>query len=160
MVELDGKVVRVANKTADTYELEGVNTNAYTTFTSGTAELITFGTSITTALNMDGSGGDFGFEDVTTIHDYIKKQIPTLANPISYSMEHLWDSTDAGQTAMKAASEAQAKRAFKFTFGTGGKIVTFSGYVGFVGTPTGQAPGVVKTPAVITAFGTPTYYAS
>jgi hypothetical protein len=42
--------------------------------------------------------------------------------------------TDHYLSAMKAASDAQGERAFKFTFGTGGKIMTFTGYVGFSGT--------------------------
>lgn len=162
MIELNGKVVRVANVNAgaNTLELEGVDTTLYTTMVSASAQVVTFGTSITTALTSSGSGGDFGFQDTTTIHDFIRTQVPDLANPIAYSMDHLWDSADAGQIAMKAASEAQAIRAFKFTFGTGGKIMAFAGYVGFAGVPGGEAPGIAKSPAVITAFGRPTFYAS
>jgi hypothetical protein len=75
-------------------------------------------------------------------------------------MDHVWDVSDAGQIAMKSASDAQAKRCFKFTFGTGGQIMVFAGYVGFDGAPGGSAQEIVKTQAVITANGKPTYYAS
>lgn len=160
MYQLDGKVVRVAGVTTDTFQLEGIDTTAYDTFSSGTAQAVTFGTSITTATTMNASGGDFDFIDTTTIHSNVKTQIPGLGNPVSYSFDNLWDSADAGQIAMKAASDAQAVRAFKFTFGTGGKIMAFAGYVGFTGAPTGNAQDKVVTPATITAFGTPTYYAS
>jgi len=61
---------------------------------------------------------------------------------------------------MKTASDAQAQRAFKFTFGTGGPIMVFNGYVGFTGAPTGSAQDKVVAPAVVTAFGTPAIYAS
>ena len=160
MYQLDGKVARVANKTTDTFELEGINTTSFDTFSTGTAEAITFGTSITTATSMNASGGDFDFIDTTTIHVNNKTQVPGLGNPVNYSFDNLWDPADAGQLAMKAASDAQAIRAFKFTFGTGGKIMVFAGYVGFSGAPTGQAQDKVSTPAAITQFGTPTYYAS
>lgn len=160
MYQLDGKVVRVAGVTANTFNLEGVDTTAFDTFSSGTAQAITFGTSITTATSMNASGGDFDFIDTTTIHSNVKTQIPGLGNPVSYSFDNLWDSADAGQIAMKAASDAQAIRAFRFTFGTGGKIMVFAGYIGFTGAPTGNAQDKVVTPATITAFGTPTYYAS
>lgn len=160
MYQLDGKVVRVAGVTANTFNLEGVDTTAFDTFSSGTAQAITFGTSITTATSMNASGGDFEFIDTTTIHSNVKTQIPGLGNPVSYSFDNLWDSADAGQIAMKAASDAQAIRAFRFTFGTGGKIMVFAGYIGFTGAPTGNAQDKVVTPATITAFGTPTYYAS
>ena len=160
MYQVDGKVVRVANKTTDTFELEGIVTTLYDTFSSGTANKLTFGTSITTATSMNASGGTFDFIDTTTIHTNRKTQIPGLANPETYTFDNLWDAADAGQIAMKAASDAQAQRAFKFTFGTGGPIMVFTGYVGYTGAPGGNAQDKVTSPAVITAFGTPTYYAS
>ena len=160
MFQLNGRVVRVANVTANTFELEGIDTTSFGTFSTGTAKLITFGTSITTATSLSASGGDFDFIDTTTIHDLNKTQIPGAANPLSYSFDNLWDVADAGQIAMKEASDAQAIRAFRFTFGSGGKIMVFAGYVGYVGAPTGSAQDKVVSPATITAFGTPTYYAS
>lgn len=160
MFQVDARVVRVAGVTTDTFQLEGVDTTGFDTFSSGTAEKITFGTSITSATSMQASGGQFGFLDTTTIHNNRKTQIPGLSEPESYTFDNLWDVSDAGQVAMKAASETQAQWAFKFTFGTGGPIMVFAGYVGFTGAPGGQAQDIVKTPAVITAFGQSTYYSS
>jgi hypothetical protein len=160
MYQLNGKVVRVANVTANTFELEGVNTTSYDTFSSGTAEAITFGNSITTATDINASGGDFDFVDTTTIHGNVKTQIPGAANPATYTFNNLWDVSDAGLLAMKSASDSQAQRAFKFTFGSGGQIMVFAGYVGATLLPTGSAQDKVVTPATITMFGTPTYYAS
>jgi hypothetical protein len=160
MHQLNERVVRVANKTTDTFELEGIDTTLFDTFTSGTAEAVTFGTSITTATTVSNSGGGFDFIDTTTIHESTRSQVPGLPAAASYTMDHLWDATEAGQAAMKVASDAQARRAFKFTFGTGGKIMVFAGYVGFDGTPAGSAQDKVTTSAVITVNGKPTYYAS
>lgn len=160
MSQLDNKVVRVANQAANTFECEGVDSTLFDTFSSGTAALITFGTTITTATSMTASGGDFDFIDTTTIHSNVKSQIPGLANPLNYTFDNLWDITDAGQIAMKSATDNQAQRCFRFTFGTGGPIMLFSGYVGFTGAPTGNAQDKVTASAVITAFGTPTYYSA
>lgn len=166
MYQLDGKVVRVCNVATDTFQAEGpsggtgIDTTTYDTFSSGTASKLTFGTSITTATSMAGTGGDFDFIDVTTIHTNVKAQIPGLSNPITYTFDNLWDISDAGQIAMKSATDAQSQKAFKFTFGTGGPIMVFSGYVGFTGAPGGNAQDKVTSSAVITAFGTPTYYSS
>lgn len=160
MHQLNDKVVRVANKTADTFELEGVNTTSFDTFSSGTAEAITFGTSITTATTVNNTGGGFDFIDTTTVHDNAKSQTPGMPAATTYTMDHIWDPADAGQIAMKTASDSQAKRAFKFTFGTGGKIMVFAGYVGFNGAPGGSAQDKVTTQSVITSQGNPTYYAS
>lgn len=160
MHQLDERVVRVDNKTNDTYELEGIDTSLFDTFSSGTAEKITFGTSITTAASISSGGGGFDFIDTTTIHANVKTQTPGLPAAMSYTMDHIWDSADAGQIAMKVASDAQARRAFKFTFGTGGKIMVFAGYVGFDGIPGGSAQDKVMTQAVVTSNGRPSYYAS
>lgn len=160
MFQLDGMVVRVANQTANTFELEGIDTTAFDTFTSGSAQAVTFGTSITSATTINASGGDFDFIDITTIHDNVKKQIPGLPNPSNFTMDHLWDVSDAALKAMKTAADAQAIRAFKFTFGAGGQIMTFAGYVGATLLPAGQAQDKVTTQTVITMFGRPAYYAS
>lgn len=160
MSQLDNKVVRVANQAANTFECEGIDSTAFDTFSTGTAALITFGTTITSATSMAASGGDFDFIDTTTIHSNVKSQIPGLANPLNYTFDNLWDITDAAQIAMKLATDTQSQRCFRFTFGTGGPIMLFSGYVGYTGAPTGNAQDKVTASAVITAFGTPTYYSA
>lgn len=166
MWQLNGRVFRVCNVATDTFQLEdvsggtGIDTSAFETFSSGTAQKLTFGNSITTAVDMQVSGGDFEMIDTTTIHGNQKSEIPGLPNPLKFTFNNLWDPTDAGQAAMKTASDAQAIRAFKFTFGTGGKIMVFAGYVGFVGAPAGQSQDKVTSQAVITANGSPSYYSA
>lgn len=166
MWQLNGRVFRVCNVATDSFQLEdvsggtGVDTSSFDTFSSGTAQKLTFGTSVTTAVDMNTSGGNFAFIDTTTIHGNQKSQVPGLPDPMTMTFNNLWDPTDAGQAAMKAASDAQAKRAFKFTFGTGGKIMVFAGYVGFSGAPAGSAQDKVTSQAVITCEGTPSYYSA
>lgn len=166
MWQINARVFRVCNQAANTFNLEdvsggtGIDTTNFDTFTSGYAEKITFGSSITTATSMNVSGGNYAQIDTTTIHGNQRSQIPGLPDPLSMTFDNLWDPTDTGQAAMKAASDAQGERAFKFTFGTGGTIMVFTGYVGFAGAPQGQAQDKVTTAAVITANGTPTYYSA
>lgn len=160
MYQLNDRVARVKSTSGTGFTLEGVDTTLFDTFSSGTANKITFGTSITTATNITSSGGDFDFIDTTTIHGNSKSQIPGLPNPANFSFDNIWDVSDAGLLAIKLASDGQAKRAFKFTFGTGGQIMAFNGYVGGNLLPAGQAQGLVTTQTVITMNGSPTYYAS
>ena len=159
MSELDGRVFRVANQAAGTYELEGVDSTNFDTFTSGTAKNITFGLSMTTVSGVTGSGGDFDFIDATTIHDKIKKQVPGSPSALTYTLENIWDVSDAVLKAMEIASAGQSERAFLFTFANGQKMV-FNGFVGASLVPGGTAHDKVTTPAVLTAFGLPTYYAT
>lgn len=160
MRQVNDRVVRVANKTNDAFELEGIDTTAFDTFSSGTAQKITFGTTISTATSISSSGGSFDFIDTTTIHDNSRTQMPGLPAASTFTFDNIWDVSDAGLLAMKTASDAQAKRAFKFTFGAGGQVMLFVGYVGANLLPGGQAQGLVTTPTTITMNGTPSYYAS
>lgn len=161
MSQVDGRLFRVANVNAgsDTFELEGCDSSAFDTFTSGTLEEITFGTSLTVASNVSVSGGDFQFIDVTTIHDTVQKQIPGNASPTTFSLDCQWQPDDAGLVAMKSASDAKAQKAVRITFANGYKFMC-TGYIGCTLAPTGSAQQVVTTPVVITAFGRPTTYAT
>ena len=117
-------------------------------------------TSISTATSLSASGGDFDFIDTTTIHQNTRSQVPGLPSAASYGFDNIWDISDSGLKAMKSASDAQAKRAFMFTFGAGGQIMLFNGYVGASLLPGGSAQQLVTTKTTITMNGTPTYYAS
>lgn len=161
MYQVNDRVFRVANVNAgsDTFELEGEDSTSYDDFTSGTLEVITFGTTMATVSGLTASGGDFDFIDVTTIHDNIKKQVPGAANPAVYSLENLWDATDAALLALKTASDNQSVRAFRFSF-AGGEKVAFLGYVGATLLPVGNAQDKVTTPVSVTMFGKPTIYST
>ena len=114
---------------------------------------------MTTATGLTAAGGDFDFIDVTTIHDNIRKQVPGLASPATYTFENLWNPADPALLAMKLASDNQAQRAVKFTFAAG-QLVTFNGYIGATLLPAGNAQYKVVTSAVVTMFGRPTIYSS
>jgi hypothetical protein len=150
MSQIDGRIFRVANVNAggNTLELEGENTTHYDTFSAGTFEIVTFGTTLATATGLSASGGDFEFIDTTTIHAAVRSQIPGLASP-----------ADAGLVALKAAADIKAQRAVRFTFANGQKTL-FVGYVGATLLPVGNAQDKVMTPTVITMYGRPTHYAT
>lgn len=159
MFQVDSRVFRVSATAANTFALEGEDSTLFDTFTSGTAQLITYGTTMTTATGLTAAGGEFDFIDITTIHDNIRKQIPGLASAASYTFECLWDPTDAALLALKLASDNQVTRAVRFTF-SGAQKVLFNGYVGATLLPTGSAQDKVITSVAITMFGKPTLYST
>ncbi len=160
MRQVDQRVFRVTGASGSTFNLEGEDSTLFDTFSSGTANKITFGTSIATATTLNNSGGGYSFLDITTVHDNTQKQMPGLAEAANFEFDNIWDISDAGLIALKAASDQQGVRAFKFTFGTGGQIMVFTGYVGANLLPGGAAQQLVTTKAAITMNGSPTYYAS
>lgn len=161
MPQINGRVFRVAsvNTGAKTFQLEGEDTTNYDTFTSGSVQEVTFGTTMTSATGLSATGGDFNFIDTTTIHDNVRTQVPGAANPAVYTFESIWDAADTALIALKAASDSQAQRAVRFTFANGQKVV-FNGYVGATLLPAGNAQDKVVTSVVITMYGRPTIYSS
>ncbi|MGL6245646.1 phage tail tube protein [Pseudomonas sp.] len=160
MRQVDDRVFRVKSPTGANFILEGEDTTAFDGFSSGTVQKITFGTSITTATSISSSGGEFDFLDTTTIHQGARSQVPGLPSAATFTFDNIWDVSDAGLKAMKSASDSQGKRAFMFTFGVGGQIMVFNGYVGASLLPGGSAQQLVTTKTAITMNGTPTYYGS
>lgn len=161
MYQLDGVVARVANVNAggNTLEIEGFDSTLFETFTSGTFQIITFGNSLTNITDVNPSGGDPEFADITTIHQNIRTRVPVVTSPISFAMTGLFDPSDSAMQALAVASRAIATRCFRFTFSNGQKLV-FSGYVSAPGAPTGSAQQAVTTPITIECQGLPTAYAT
>jgi len=160
MTQVNKRIFRVDNETTHTFELEGEDGSDYTAFTSGTAQKLTLGTSITTMTTVSPSGGEPEQIYATTIHDTQRTILYGLPAATSYSFENIWDPADAGLIALKSASLSQAERAFKVTFGSGGRIFLFYGQVSAGLNPGGSAQGLVTSPVSITATGASTTYAS
>lgn len=159
MLQVNDRVFRIANVTASTFELEGEDTTNYDTFVSGTAKEITFGTSLATAITVNASGGEFEYDDTTTIHVDQRTEMPTLASASRMVFDNIWDAADTALIALKAASDTAAKRAARITFANGQKLV-FNAYVGATLLPGGTAPGKVTTQVSLTMCARHTVYAT
>jgi hypothetical protein len=159
MHQVNNRIFRVDNEdtAGDDFDIEGENTTSYDTFVSGNFQLITFGTSLSTVTGSSASGGDFDFLDTTTIHDLVRSQIPNIANALTYTLDMQWDPSNAAMANLFQYSGLQTQVAARFTFVNSYKFLVL-GYIGASGAPTGSAGEIVKTPAVFTAFGRPTYY--
>jgi len=154
MTELDNRVVRADNVSASPsqFDCEELDTSAFGTFTSGTFQTITFGTSLSTITGITTSGGEPEFEDTSIIHDNVRTQAPTVVTPFTVSMESKWDPADTSLTALFAASDAQAARAVRITFSDNTRICFYS-WVNCTLIPTGSFPGLVKTSITFTSLG-------
>ena len=157
MRQTNGRIFRVAGALTNSFVLENIDSTGYDVFASGgtnTAAKLTMGTTISTLLTINASGGDNTFVDTTLIHDSIKSQVPGQANPLNYNFDTVWDPADAGFAALKSANDAQAQRAFVVSLSNGKKVM-FYGYVGFSGAPVGQTGYKVTTPLSVSCQGQP-----
>lgn len=161
MFQLDKVVARVANVNAagNTFELEGFDSTTYSAFTSGTFQVITFGASMTNVVDVNASGGEPEFADITTIHQNIRTRVPVVTSPLNFNFTGLFDPTDAAMQELARATRAITERAIRFRFANGTRMV-FSAYVSAPGVPTGSAQQAVQTPISLEAQGLPTVYAT
>lgn len=161
MYQLDGVVARVANVNAgsNTLELEGIDSTLFETFVSGTFQVISFGASMTNVQDVNPSGGEPEFADITTIHQNIRTRVPVVTSPLSFSMTGIFDAADAAMIELGKATRTITQRCIRFRFANGSKMV-FQAYVSAPGVPTGAAQQVVQTPISLEAQGIPTIYAT
>lgn len=158
MIEVDYKVCEVMAVTVSTFQIvgpdgvTGLDTLLYNTFTSGTAEKLTMGISISGVKGFTPSGGEIKFADTTTVQDKRDKQIVVGATALSYALDILWDPANAGQAAMLAAFDARISKALRITWPNGAYAAWF-GSVGYSGAPGGENQGVTTTNAAVALDG-------
>lgn len=158
MIELNGRLFKVVNVAADSFQLAGVDgttgidTTLYNTFSSGTAKKVTLGTSITGVQEFTFSGGDIKTVDTTTVNDLVDTQIVVGAAAQAADLTMQWDPSSAAQQAMIAAFQTRANKGFKVMW-PDGAFVLWYGTVGYTGAPGGGKQGVTTSPAKITMLG-------
>lgn len=164
MTQVNMRLFKVYAKAVDTFQLadidgvSGIDTIAFGVFTSGTAEKVTLGTSITGCQGFSPSGGDIKTVDTTTVHDLSDKEKVVGSSAMSYELQMQWDPRDAAQIAMRTAFSSLASKAFKILW-PDGVYVLFYGSVGYSGAPGGDKQGVTTTAAKIVMEGDITNYA-
>jgi hypothetical protein len=158
MSRLRDRVSRVAGSGVGTLDLDGINTTLFGAFGSGSFQLITFGTSISTFTDVNASGGETNFADASVIHDDITREIPVSKTPFEMAFESIFDLGSASLLALKVLSDNDQKAAVRLTL-SNGNIVVFYGYVSAQLLPTGATRDVIKTAVTIKASGALTGYA-
>ena len=163
MKEVNNRVFQVLSvSTTVSFQLEsldgaaGLDTTAFTTFTSGTAQKVTFGTAISGVSAFAPSGGEPKFVDTTTVHDMVETQMAVGATARTYGLTFQWDPANAGQIAMLDAFTTNTPKCFKIVW-PNARFVLFYGSVGFSGMVGGESQGVTTTAGSVALMGAPTY---
>lgn len=159
MIELDGRACRVAAVSANTFELEGVDSSAYTTFTSGTAQKISAWDSFGNVTQFSIPEPSPSRIDATTIHDVAKQELFGLDEAVQASMILQADPLDVAVVNLRAASLAKATRGFRVTLQNGYKLV-FNAYVAGGRGFDGQQGAVATAQANFTFRNTESWFAS
>jgi hypothetical protein len=124
MVQLDGQAIRVNSPAADTFQLEGIDTTNYATFTAGTFVPVTVWATLSRAASYSLGGGDADKKDNTTLLDIIKQEVNGLlaAQTATFSLK-LETLDDEALGLVRAAALNQSYLVFRITLADGAQRV-------------------------------------
>lgn len=161
--KLNERIVRVADATAGTFTLEGMNTLSPIQFPAGTGggsiREITAFTQITQVLESTTSGGEMQFATFSFLENDFESQIPTQASAQSLEINIADDPTLPGYKALQAAAELREVRALRVAF-PNGSVLLYNGYVSFNETPTMTKGEVMGVRATFSLLSRPVRYAA
>lgn len=124
MRDLDARACRVANKTTDTFELEGLDATDMGTFVSGTATQVTAFLSFDNITTINKPEPQPNTQDATTVHDKTRRELFGLNDPQKITMNCSAEPMNATMIAVRTASTERTARVFRFTTQTGLVLIT------------------------------------
>jgi len=125
MVELDGQAVRVANQAADTFELEDLDTSAYSTWTTGTCQEVTAWETLGNSQTISAPDPSPEKIDITTLIDKVKQSAFGLPEAPDGTITGLYDPAAAGVLEVKEATKNNEDRVLRVTW-AGGETTLFN----------------------------------
>lgn len=124
------KVYRVANITANTFELEGTDTSDTDIYTvgsgTGSAKEVTTWTQLTQVLGITSQGGEQQYATYQPLEGDREVRIPTIKSGGGLDIEVGDDPTLAGFIAAMAANDDREPRAVRITGSNGSKSLFYS----------------------------------
>jgi len=160
MTQVNNRLFKVAtyDSATNTFQLSGVDSTLFRTFSSGTFKVITFDLSFSTLSEPQSGGGDPVFEQIDTIHDPEEIQDIVSSTPQSYSFTSHYEPGNAALIEANKAFVARTPRAIKITYSDG------AFYLAYATIAAALAPGAsgrkVTTPVALALKATGTSYAS
>lgn len=159
---LNNRVVRVSGVTANTFNLEGIDTSSTTLYPAGsgggTAQKISAFTQISQILDFTTSGGEQNFATFSFLEQNFETQIPTITSAQSVTISIADDPVLAGYIALKAANDARAIRALRLTL-PDNSLILYQGYCSFNESPVLTKGSVMSVSATFSLQSRPVRYA-
>lgn len=120
MAQLEGQAVRLKNVTANTFELQGLNTTNYSAYTSGNFTPVLTWQTLSEATSYDIGGGAAEKLDVTRLLDITKQEEQGLLPVSNVSMNVIaQDTPTAAMLLLENAVQTQGAVVVRITLGNG-----------------------------------------
>ncbi len=134
MVELDGQIVRVDNKTTDTFELEGLDTSAYSAWSAGNFYKITAWQTLAMAQQVSMPNPAPAKIDITTLINKVKQYAYGLPDAPDGSITGLMTIGATAVALIETATNTNSRMAARVSWAGGQKTyfnALWSGGAGF-----------------------------
>jgi hypothetical protein len=127
MAQLEYQATRTKNRTATTWELQGLNTTNYATFTAGNFTPVATWATLSEATSYSIGGGASEKLDVTTLLDIVRKEELGLLPVESVTMSVIaQDTPSAAMQLLDAAVQTQTGVVVRITLGNGAVRVFYA----------------------------------
>lgn len=131
MTQLDGQIARVANKTTNSFDIEGIDTTDFATFTSGTVQRISAFYTLGVARSVQAGNVGANRLDATTLIDTEKQYVLGLSDTPEITIDMLSSPLSSAVVKLDTAARAGSNLGFRLTMSDGSKRL----FRGLVTTP-------------------------
>ena len=161
--QIQGRIARVKALTADTFELEDIDTTDTNIFPVGSGlgavrRIVTW-QQITQVLDVTTSGGDMQFANFSFLENNFESQLPTQSSAQSMTISIADDPALPGYKALKKVAATRNPVALKATFPSGA-VTAYNGYASFNETPSMTKNQVMACNATFSLLARPVRYAA
>ena len=118
MVEMDGQACRISEKTNDTFKVEGVDTTAYSTWTTGTVTKVSAFSTLSSAQNITMPNAAPAKLDATRLIDKAKQYLFGLPDAPEGSITGLFNPGGAAEALVITATNTNARIVIKVLWST------------------------------------------
>lgn len=160
---LDKRIVRVKTVVTNDVTFESINTSSTAKYPSGAGtgsiRRITAWTQLTQVRSLSATGGDQQFADTTAIDDVVARQIPTIRNAVTMTMDVYDDPTLGWYADVDTADASRTPFGLLMTFPNSSKLVA-NAYWSLQKVPTMAQNEALMTQISLSYAAEPVRYAS
>lgn len=135
---LTNKVVRVSGVTANTFNLEGIDTSLTSIYPAGSGvgsvRKVTGYTQLSQILSSSSNGGEQQFLEYQFLESDAQKRIPTFKSAAGLTFSVADDTTQPGYILASTANDDRLQRAVKATLPSG-SVISYNAYISINKTP-------------------------
>lgn len=158
---LTNKVVRVSGITANTFNLEGIDTTLTSIYPAagglGTVRKITGYTQLSQILSSASNGGEQQFLEYQFLESDAQKRIPTFKSASGLTFSVADDATQPGYILASVANDDRLPRAVKASLPSGG-VISYNAYISINKTPSLTVNEIMAVEATMSLLAEPVRY--